>query len=368
MVRRSSIFPSLIATVVATLWLVAAPLPVAASCNPGRDNVDFAGYAGTQGAASGVSDVSSSIREYVPYVTSGSEVTQWVMLNNGGTEWAQVGWWQDVTTHYTFEQHTDNSGHWYTNWWSANGNGYNGYEVSFNSTTHVFGFYRQRVDPDLLDSAMEPELLPAVWRDAPKVGPDAGWIQQPQRLHVREVQLHDGRDDRRGHQQQHLLRGQQGRGGQLRDLGQGVLIMNTTKRRIAVVVAGVALTAALTTQVVFSQPPPLLTANEAAQLGLEMQPLPAADAGAQTPVDAKAAIERAQLALRTTDNPVEIHHVLTRQFGDSPERSAFVLVFAGGGSIPGGPAGSNLHPVSYRGVVVDDQSGDVLRIFAAGGI
>ncbi len=136
------LFTSLIATIVATVWLAAAPLPVTASCNPGRPNVDFAGYAGTQGAVSGVRDISSSIREYVPYVTSGSQVTQWVMLNNGGTKWAQVGWWQDVTTHYTFEQHTDNSGHWYTNWWPKNSNGYNGYEVSFNSTTHVFGFYR----------------------------------------------------------------------------------------------------------------------------------------------------------------------------------------------------------------------------------
>ncbi len=140
--RLSSIVRSIIAAIVATVWLAAAPLPVSASCNPNRPNVDFAGYAGTQSGVSAVRDVSSSIREYVPYVTSGSEVTQWVMLNNGGSEWAQVGWWQDVTTHYTFEQHTDNSGHWYTNWWSANGNGYNGYEVSFNATTHVFGFYR----------------------------------------------------------------------------------------------------------------------------------------------------------------------------------------------------------------------------------
>ncbi len=107
--------------------------------------------------------------------------------------------------------------------------------------------------------------------------------------------------------------------------------MNTTKRRIFVMMAGVVITAALTTQVVFSQPQPLLTAEQAAQLGLEMQPLPAALAAAQAPVDATAATERAQLALGTTDSPVEIYHVMTRQFAASPERSAFILVFAGGG-------------------------------------
>ncbi len=143
--------------------------------------------------------------------------------------------------------------------------------------------------------------------------------------------------------------------------------MKTTKRRIAVVMAGVAIMAALTTQVVLSEPQPLLTAQEAAQLGLEMQPLPAT-ADAQTPVDESAAIEQARLALGTNDSPVEIHHVITQQFGDSPERSAFILVFAGGGSMPGGPVGSKPHAVSYRGVVVDDQSGEVLRMFASGGI
>lgn len=143
--------------------------------------------------------------------------------------------------------------------------------------------------------------------------------------------------------------------------------MKTTKRRIAVVMAGVAIMAALTTQVVLSEPQPMLTAQEAAQLGLEMQPLPAA-ADTQTPVDAPAAIELAKLALSTNDGPAEIYHVITRQFGDSPERSAFILVFTGGGSMPGGPVGSKPHGVSYRGVVVDDQSGEVLRMFASGGI
>jgi hypothetical protein len=132
-----------IAAVVAVVSLIAAPQPAAAACSPtGRGTAGFAGYAGTQGSVSGVNDVASSIREYMPYVYPGSQVSQWVMLNNGGTEWAQVGAYQDVTTHYTFEQHTDNSGHYYTNWWSYNGAGYNGYEVSFNASTHVFGFYR----------------------------------------------------------------------------------------------------------------------------------------------------------------------------------------------------------------------------------
>lgn len=63
----------------------------------------------------------------------------WVMLNNGGTRWAQVGWWQDVTTHYVFEQHTDNSGHWYTNWWPGEVTAITSYQVTIG--LNVFNFY-----------------------------------------------------------------------------------------------------------------------------------------------------------------------------------------------------------------------------------
>jgi hypothetical protein len=141
--RRGRVLPIITAALVATVWLTAAPVPAVASCSPaGRPNEDFAGYAGTQLGVSGVRDISASIREYAPYVTSGSEVTQWVMLNNGGTKWAQVGWWQTPSSHRTFVQYTNDSGGVYTNFWSANGNGYNGYEVSYTATTHLFTFFR----------------------------------------------------------------------------------------------------------------------------------------------------------------------------------------------------------------------------------
>ena len=140
--RPRAAAPVMMATVLAFVSLTMASGTALASCVPGRSNTSHSDFAGTQQSVSGVNDLAASIREYVPYVTSGSQVTQWVMLNNGGTEWAQVGWWQDNNGHQTFEQHTDNSGHWYTNFWSANGNGYNGYEVSFTASQWLFGFYR----------------------------------------------------------------------------------------------------------------------------------------------------------------------------------------------------------------------------------
>ncbi len=146
-----------------------------------------------------------------------------------------------------------------------------------------------------------------------------------------------------------------------------MFIMSANKLRITAVLAAVVIATGVTAQIALSRPQPLLTDQDAAQLGIEMRPLPAEIAGSQTPVDAKAATERAKAVLHTSDTPAEIDHVVTRQFSDSPERTAFVVVFAGGDPIPGGPVGSKLHAVSYRGVVVDDQTGEILRIFATGG-
>jgi hypothetical protein len=146
-------------------------------------------------------------------------------------------------------------------------------------------------------------------------------------------------------------------------------IMSTRKLgRIAAVFGVVVITMGLSAQIVLSEQRPLLTDQDAAQLGLEIRPLPGGLAGSLTALDTDTAIQHAKASLHTTEAPVEVHHVLTRQFSDSPEVTAFIVVFAGGDPIPGGPVGSKLHPVSYRGVVIDDQTGEILRIFATGGI
>ena len=150
--RARAVAPLTAALILTTVSLLLASGTALASCNPGRSNTVVSNWAGTQQSIGGVNDIASSIQEYIPYVTSGSEVMQWVMLSNGSSEWAQVGWWQDSNGHRTFEQHTDNSGHWYTNYWPANGNGYNGYEVSFNASQWLFGFYR---NGSLLNSPTE---------------------------------------------------------------------------------------------------------------------------------------------------------------------------------------------------------------------
>ena len=119
----------LLAALAVLLTLAASPTGALASCNPGRPVQDFAGFAGTQGTSSLVQAADADLDEYHPYVSSGSESLMWVMLNNGGTRWAQVGWWQDVTTHYVFEQHTDNSGHWFTNFRPGEVTALTGYRV-----------------------------------------------------------------------------------------------------------------------------------------------------------------------------------------------------------------------------------------------
>jgi hypothetical protein len=107
--------------------LITAP-PAFAACNPGRTGTG-AGFAGTQGSLAGVQGVHAYIEEYHPFVGTGSESMMWVMLNVGGTKWSQIGWTQSPTSHRAFEQHTDASGHWFTNYWPDQGGTTNDYKV-----------------------------------------------------------------------------------------------------------------------------------------------------------------------------------------------------------------------------------------------
>jgi hypothetical protein len=141
--------------------------------------------------------------------------------------------------------------------------------------------------------------------------------------------------------------------------------MTRVRIRTIGVAAGIVIVAALTTQVALSQPSPLLTPDEAAHLGLVMDPLPATEVAA--PIDQLDATGRAKRDLGVVDEPVEVYHVMTRQFADSPLTSAYILVFESKDeTIGGGPVGSGPHALLYQGVVVDDHTGEVLRTFSVG--
>jgi hypothetical protein len=99
-----------------------APAPAYAKCQPGRANNGVPYWAGWyRNASSGVlGGVYSNIKNYSPWVQPGSDTMAWVMLTlkSGGTNWAQVGWWEEAYgVRHTFTQWTKNNT-WYTNFWS----------------------------------------------------------------------------------------------------------------------------------------------------------------------------------------------------------------------------------------------------------
>lgn len=105
-------------------WNGAMPSAVSASCDPGRDPVGFAGFAGTQMTPFTKPDgAKADILEYAPFAEEGSEVSAWTMLQVGGTRWAQVGWYRSkdggAYTRSVFTQYTNDSGQWLTNFWAA---------------------------------------------------------------------------------------------------------------------------------------------------------------------------------------------------------------------------------------------------------
>lgn len=129
--------PALAAMALLASALYFTATPVLASC-PIRRVGAINGFAGTQGGLTGVKGVHAQIEEYHPTVGSGSTSLMWVMLNNGTSNWAQVGWWQDTSGHRVFEQHTNGSGQWFTNYWPGRTNSSNDYKVMSLSTAFSF--------------------------------------------------------------------------------------------------------------------------------------------------------------------------------------------------------------------------------------
>lgn len=108
--------------------MVVAPIAAAypawalASCQPPRaDQGGQIWFAGTQRTPGGVPRaIETRIEEYNPYIEEGPATTAWNMLNSGGSKWAQVGWWKDISgARWAFAQWTDNGGNWFTQFFTA---------------------------------------------------------------------------------------------------------------------------------------------------------------------------------------------------------------------------------------------------------
>ncbi len=108
----------------------------------------------------------------------------------------------------------------------------------------------------------------------------------------------------------------------------------------------------------------ILSAADQDQLGFHVQPLPAISKAAA--VSSSVAIERAAPFFGATEQPTEVLHVLAAPDAALAERGVYVVIWKGGEPIPGGPEGNKPHSIDYRGVVIDDQTGEILRAFSSG--
>ena len=110
----------------------------------------------------------------------------------------------------------------------------------------------------------------------------------------------------------------------------------------------------------------VLSGYDQDQLGFHIRPIPAGTRPAA--VSGNAALATASAALGRSAESGQVMHVLAAPDASSPEKTVYVVIVQGGGQMPGGPEGNGLHDVAYWGVVIDDQSGAVLRMFATGSI
>ena len=112
---RATALGVLAATILFVTVSLEAPLAASAKCQPGRtDNGVYywTGWTRQDYPAPGASV--SDIYNYSPWVQPGSYAYAWTMLNNGGSNWAQIGWEEAAYgTRYTFTQYTSSPGVWH---------------------------------------------------------------------------------------------------------------------------------------------------------------------------------------------------------------------------------------------------------------
>jgi hypothetical protein len=156
-------------------------------------------------------------------------------------------------------------------------------------------------------------------------------------------------------------------------LSMGLVVVLATSAGVAVAAGAAAPSPSVASQAVLpAANSVVLSAADQDQLGLHIYALPAA-AKAALVSEGSAASSAATFLTGITGSqvvakPDEVLHVLAAPDASSAERSVYVFIWRGGDPFPGGPEGNVLHATTYRGVVVDDQTGEVLRSFAAGTI
>jgi hypothetical protein len=133
----------------------------------------------------------------------------------------------------------------------------------------------------------------------------------------------------------------------------------------AVIILGVLLAAAVGTLAASPSGAAALPASQAIDgFGLTVRPIPVGAPGAAVSQEAArtAAVDTAQAG-----NEISAQHGQIDAGPGRGLRTAWVFFFAGGdpSSVSWGPPGANAPIVDYTGVVVDDQTGEVLRLMHA---
>lgn len=102
--------------------------------------------------------------------------------------------------------------------------------------------------------------------------------------------------------------------------------------------------------------------------GVELAPVPFAAAAAR--IDAAQARETAIEIAKMSDGPKETHRVFARPTAGEAPRTSWLLLFDGGdhGGSLGPPEGADTRSfaTAYTGVLIDDQTGDLLYWFQGG--
>jgi hypothetical protein len=112
----------------------------------------------------------------------------------------------------------------------------------------------------------------------------------------------------------------------------------------------------------------IAAADELAAHGIELRTVPATAPGAA--VSAETARAAARQLVGASKDPEETYRVFASETYLSAKQTAWLFLFAGGpGPVSAGPpegADSRAYTTKYTGVVIDDQTGEILRWFQGG--
>lgn len=115
--------------------------------------------------------------------------------------------------------------------------------------------------------------------------------------------------------------------------------------------------------VLASAPTPVLSAHDQQELMLSFD----GSTGPTAKVTSDQATAVASMYLGRQDQPVQVLHGQAPRIADEAARSVWIVLYAGGSPEPGAAwGGSPDSVVDYTGVIVDDQTGEVLRGFGVG--